>query len=342
MRLLRFVPYLSLVALLAIGWRAYQYELPPLPAIDEGQTATGVENTPRATPARWLTGQLVDEQGLPLEAALVCLASGEPVLFDHTDAAGRFQIFEGVGTGEMPAQIKIDVLAEGFRPESFEFATGQEVVVRMSERWDPAPELGMPESSTAEFRLQGGAAAGYKGCELLLLPTRAIEGPEDPSPTTLRRALVDESGRIQIERVIAGRYHLLLLPRWAAGGSWPNLLCSLDGPAPELSFPLAGEEVIQVAAVDGHASLNMTDGALHLAVEGATVLLSAEVGGQRRHWPLVQSDARGSIRLADLPPGTYALKIQAGLRVLERELVTRAGETLELGRLELPEVAPAH
>ena len=343
MRLLRAIPYLALLAFSIVCWIAIGHELPAPPTFAAaGQGEPDASGAPQSAPLL-LEGLLLDDSDEPLVGALIALAEAPALTFDHSGDDGRFQLFAPPDCPELVPPLRVDVLAEGFRTASFELDPATpELVLRMRERWAPAPELGVLSTSRAELRLLGPAAAGYSGYELALVPARPIEGPEDPHPTTLRRAPVDAEGRARFDELLDGRYQLLLLPPWARGGSWPNLLCALEQEPPQLDFPLSAEHSLQVGAVEAHATLGISDSGVPVPVEGATILLSAEVGGRPRFWPLVQSGPLGNFLLKDLPAGRYTLKIQAGLRILERELQTRAGATLELGRLELPAAGPEH
>ena len=114
-------------------------------------------------------------------------------------------------------------------------------------------------------------------------------------PAVQRRVLCDPDGRFALPDLAAGSYRVHVLPAWAAGGTWPDVLggeVRFDhDPASlrELVLPLA-EGAIAGTLADRRGR----------TIEGALLLLTP-VDQPGRLWPPATSDPRGGFLIEDLP-----------------------------------------
>ena len=269
-----------------------------------------------------LTGRVVDAKGEPIARATLWLRVDEELWFTESAADGAF-VFDHVRSG---ARV-LGVVADGFLPHRFVADPGlgfDRVVL------DP-PLLAPPAlPALARSPLRGvvhagaGVAAGMQVC---LAPRAPPETFGAPLPVRVECA---EDGSFEFADLLEGEYTVQLVPRWAANGSWPDLLRPLAG-TPRTVLRHAegahpnGLELTSVASSvhgtlrDGHDS----------PLEGALVFV-APVSDPESVWPPVASRADGSFVRGDLPPGRYLVRVHAGGDGAQLEVDLGPSEAREL------------
>ena len=259
-----------------------------------------------------LRGTLVDHLGQPVVgAALVVERAGRPI-WTFSDARGRFELAE-----LDPGATSVAVTHEAFGARTVPALAGDEpVVLELGEPLPGAPELRRPPAHDLDGRVGGGPPGSFEGFELALLP---LAPPERPGGGVPRRADLDGDGRFAVDALTAGEYELLLLPPWARGGTWPDLLSPLDHPPLRYSHPpeddpereleldlIAGEIAGRVLEADGRAPL-----------EGGMITVLPVLGrdggdAESRRLPPTRTDRDGTFRVPWLAPGRYAVELVAG------------------------------
>lgn len=260
-----------------------------------------------------------------LDGTLVWLRSGDEGSFAYTDALGAFR-FDDLGAGPWPARI----VALGYEPLEVELQdTGAAQTIALTNSYGPPPVLAAIERAPLAGHVVVPESLDAGPFEVVLLP----DHPERIDAALPRRCECDAKGAFRIDDLIVAHYALRVLPAWARGGSWPDLLAGVTpGGAHEFTHAKgAGELVLQLA-------LGTIEGTLReeqdVAVEGALLELSAEGG---RVWSPQASDANGGFAFRALPPGNYELRAHAGARTLLRKI---ALATNDEQKLELRLLAP--
>lgn len=248
-----------------------------------------------------LRGSVVDELGRPVAEALVLLVeAGEPI-WAHTDAEGRFEL-HGLPAG--PHLLRVHSrLHHALEVEASAPADGLRLALERP--FEPIPILDPLRRGALRGRLEpaleGASTAGY---ELLLSP---LLRPDSMPAAVERRTRTGADGRFAIEDLLSGEYRLVVLPPWARGGTWPDLV------APEASLLVHG------GGASGELSVRLAAGELAgraldeqgQPIEGALALLRPSAASERP-FPPQASDSGGGFRLRDLPPGEYELELSAG------------------------------
>jgi hypothetical protein len=276
-----------------------------------------------------LQGLVLDPDGAPVADVLVYARPAGVPTWDLTDPAGHFELPWPLGdlaSSPQPEAVPLAVAAWGFPTLSLPVSwQADPIEVRLPPPEEPTPSLPGVETSTLvgrvlparESRAEGG------GHQVVLTP---IEAPDEFGGSVTRRVQVDAGGRFQLEDLAHGRYRVSVLPGWAAGGSWPDLVA--PGSA-ELTHPREGGAELDLALIDSTLRGSARDAA-GAPLEGAFVILS-DAERPERLWPPQLTDAGGRFLIADLPPGTYRLLVSAGEgRVEEPALVLGAGEDREV------------
>lgn len=317
MRLITWIPITVLALLALVAWTAMRAEHPLALAFDEPPTAGSVAQptAPRGTAT--LIGRLANEAGRPVREALVEMHQGTRLRWTHSDTEGSFRI-----SGVEPGEHEITVVARGFPPLVVSVQAGDsENAIVLDRRTPSSPTVPAAERSTLLARLRpAGTETDLSRFELRLEP---LERDVRAGPSFPRRAAFQDDGSCAIEEVTHGRYRAHVLPRWAVGGSWPDLLTELDGPGIVLNHPSA--EPWELELKSGEIRGRVTDnlGGRDRRVEylaGALVLVRPLASGpdeDPRIWPPAESDERGAFLIRDLPPGRYEVTIHAG----DQELV---------------------
>jgi hypothetical protein len=312
---------------LAVG-RFFFAGTPDLPAFAGARPpqfpplSTLAEQSPQAEPLR---GRLVDAQGSAVADALVYARPLGVPTWDTSDAEGRFELFwpQAAGGGETRARLAI--AARGFPPVEHEATRGpEELVIALPEREPTPPPLPRVRPAPLAGRVVPARAddAPPYAYEILLVP---VDPPEVFGPAIQRRALCDPDGRFALADLAAGGYRVHVLPAWAAGGSWPDVL----GSEVRFEHDPANPRELVLALAEGAIAGTLTD-RRGRTIEGALLLLTP-VDQPGRLWPPATSDPRGGFLIEDLPAGSYRLFVEAGdARVEDVVVEVRAGQRSEV------------
>jgi hypothetical protein len=289
----------------------------------------------RAPGGPTLSGTVVDPEGRPAGDVLVYLRAAGVPLWTTSDAEGRFELAWPVleGAAKAPSvPIEVVFAAWGYPPATESVGFGDErIEVRLPAPEDATPRIANVGSATLAGRVA--CALGEDspaGAEVWLEP---VDPGSALGLAVTRRARCAQDGAFEIADLQHGSYRMHVLPGWAAGGSWPDLL----DPA---------QAVLEhTGAQSGELVLKLVGGAVHGAVldyegrplEGALVLLS-DSDSPERWWPPRVSNADGAFRIADLPSGNYTLVVSAGEARREvSPVAVAAGVDVEV---ELPPLSP--
>lgn len=262
------------------------------------------------------------EGGAVAEALVKVLLGDEPV-WTYTDATGAFAL-EGLPRREHT----LHVWSRRFYDQDFALAApAADVELVLSDPFGPVDTLPAIERVDLTGELMPALRAQVlKGYEVLLTSTVGLERPDAPFE---RRATVGADRRFEIPELALGEYHVLVLPPWARGAESPNLAAE---PARRyLHTRGAGERGLAIPLELG-AIFGLAFDADGRAVPGALVVVHP-AGEPDEPWPAAASEADGTFRVGDLPPGRYTLVVRAGEARVERELAVVAGTRL---RVDLP------
>jgi len=275
-----------------------------------------------------LLGKVTSPTGEAVDRALVCLHSGEEGRGCWTDALGAFR-FDELGPGPWQATIA----ALGFESLSLELAESSTLqVVALQKALGPPPVLAKLEHAELAGRILVPPDFDASGFEVVFDPGE----PTRIDSAVPRRAACDAQGNFKIEDLIVARYELRVLPAWARGGTWPDLLLGVgEGAGEQREFTHqkgAGELRLRVALGTIAGALVEPDGG---PIEGALVEL--ELAGDPGHLWLPQStDAAGKFALRALPKARYLLTLRAGGSTLTREIELGPSEDRELEPIVVP------
>jgi hypothetical protein len=333
MRPLVVLPIALLAVLTALALYALGREVPFQQQIDSLPPDPVLAPPALGVGAASLVGRLLDPRGEPLEgASLSTLQRGRP-LWTYTGADGVFRLDE---VDEGP--LEISVVARGHAAQVFRTVAGRgPVELRVAATLDPPPSLPDPPTSDLVGQIALPLAPDERAdYEVVLVP--------DATPDTFgvgvpRRARTDGDGTFRIEDLVHGDYRVRLLPPWAAGGSWPNLLAPWQDPAPLLTHPAAdGPPRLEsiAGALAGVALERTRPGTDPAPVEGALVLVSPLGVGADGHpdphpFPGEQSGPDGAWQVRHLPPGRYRVTLAAGTDRREAVVTVRAGARVDPG-----------
>lgn len=283
------------------------------------ELSTLPEHSPAALPLR---GRLVDPEGAPVPDALVY---GRPLgvpTWDISDAAGRFEL---PWPEPEDARALLAIAARGFPPLEYDARRGvEELVIALGEREETPP--GVPRVTPAAIAGRVVPAreddAPPFSFEVVFVPA---DPPETFGPAVLRRVACAPDGSFALPDLAGGRYRVHVLPAWAAGGSWPDVL---GGELLLVHDPAAPREH-ELKLAEGALSGTLSD-RRGRTVEGALLLLSP-VDQPGRFWPPATSDTRGGFVIEDLPAGRYRLFVEAGdARLDDLEVEVAAGRRTEV------------
>lgn len=305
-------------ALIARALRAPGLALQPFPAPAEiAMPRFDVSLGPAA-----LRGVVTDDEGQPVPEALVKLTTGDEPVWTYTDSRGRFEL-----VGLQAGAHRLLVWSRSHQAADFDAEAPTEDLALVLDRPLGATDV-LPPIERAPLRgelaaaLEGQALEGY---ELVLRPALA---PDTFGAPIERRAIVGVDRAFAFSDLILGEYRVIVLPPWARGGSWPDLV------APE-----ARSYVHTRATSDRELSIPMASGELSGRVqnevgqplEGALIFAHPR-GAADRPWPPVATDAEGAFRLRDLPPGDFELEVCAGEATvrLTAQVQTGVSSTLDV------------
>jgi len=325
----------ALLLLLGVAWIAFQsdrsftFEFDAPPAAD---TLTDPLIAGIARGEETLSGRLLTEAGRPVREALIKLQHKDRLLWTHTDADGHFQI-----PGVDPGSHSLTVVARGHTPAVFEAVAGETPVeLKLSAPIPPPPAV--PASVRSDLKVTLRSVSDDEDgsrFELLLQP---LDDDILAGPTFPRLTPFEADGTCVVPELAHGRYRALILPNWAHGGAWPDLLTDLDGPGREIDHPAGGDPELELRAGEIRGRITDVQPQATQGVEfvaGALVLVRPAVGGSGsdpdpRLWPPAQSDEQGSFLVRDLAPGRYLVTVHVGDRRIEREVTVYAAATTTL------------
>ena len=333
MRLLTWIPIVVLLLLTGIAWVAFRTEHPVTLAFDEPPPAEVRADPMPPVGSETIAGRVVAEEDRPVRDALVETMHGSRVLWTHTDAEGRFRL-----PGVDPGPYRLTVVARGFLPARFEVEAGgaSPAPLLLSRRVPPSPTVPAAVRSDLSVQLRSASGEGDLGrFELVLIPE---ERPVRDAPAFPRWATFASDGTCNVPDLVHGRYRAQVLPSWARGGSWPDLLTELDGPGDLLSHP--SENGWDLELRSGEIRGRITDGTRRADrrvefVAGALILVRPTPSGSPerqdpRIWPPAESDEQGAFLVRDLPPGHYLVTVHSGDRRIEREVTVYPAATTTL------------
>jgi hypothetical protein len=239
------------------------------------------------------------------------------------------------------------VVALGHEPLALtlqEASTPQKIALKKA--YGPPPKLVALEHVPLAGRIVVPEGFDASRFEVLLEP----DAPASIDSALPRRVPCDAKGAFRIDDLLVARYDVRVLPAWARGGSWPDLLFGV-GEGEEHAFTHqkgGGELVLRLAfgTIEGTLVEPITrgpDGAplpvpRDEPVEGAVVEL-AFAGESGRVWIPESTDAAGRFALRPLPKGRYLLTLRAGEATLQQEFELGASEQKRLDLRLVPAAA---
>ncbi len=276
---------------------------------------------------RALRGRVVDIEGRPIAGAVLYFRSNGIPFSGESDADGRFA-FEGLDDHD----VRLAVLAWGHPPRMHAVTPGDEVEIVIAPPLAPPPPLVASTSGDLSGRVSNPLGRLWwdpEGYEIAFVP-RA--GPSELGEAVERRVRCAPGGQFTVPDLVHGAYEVRVLPSWASGTDWPDLVAPASsriehGPTLYRSIAIS----LRCGALEG--TLREPGGR---TLEGAVVLLAA--GDERsRIWPPLATDAAGRFHFLDLPPGRYLVTARAGEgALLDHEVRIENGQ---VSRPELPAIA---
>ncbi len=327
MRLLSLVFTLAVFTALAVGLirarlakseLALPVFLPPL----------GAQLEPLEPPSgpHTLAGQVVDIDSEPAPGVNVFLRSNETPFWTETDALGRFRL-EGLGEGP----YDVALVKWGFPPRSIRVeAPGEALLLLLAPPKPPPPPLPELSSGALSGRIAhplGDIWEDSEGYELQFTPRGDLTELKGAVQRWIR---VDRSGFFAVEDLAHGDYLVHVLPSWASGGTWPDLVALADA---QLDHQPGGADFAVFGLELGALESTVVD-PRGIAIDGAYAIL-ATANDATRVWPPRVSDAFGRLRFTDLPPDRYRLTVRAGESAIEELLVE-----IESAAIARPSIPP--
>lgn len=299
-RILDGLPWVGLALLVAtLAVRALRVEGLDLPGFPRPPVVTLPEEVVPVGTAR-LAGRVTGVDGEPLPESLVLVDHEGELAWDYCDPRGNFSI------ERLPAgRLRVSVLAREHEAEVLWVeAPGEGLEVVMDRPLPETPVL--PELGEGPLEGQVVAAMagrGWAGYELQLVPVDPPETLGAPVPVS---TTIGADRRFAFERLLHGRYRARVVPPWARGGSWPDLV----DPAGAEFVHGPSRRGLEVPLLTGEIAGELIDPGGEF-VEGALVRVSP--GGERdRPWRPESSGPSGRFLVRDLPPGSYELSVDAG------------------------------
>ena len=237
------------LAAFLVGWlveRARDRSL-PFPVLPAAQAVEWDRARPDPDD-RVLRGRLLHADGRPAVEASVVWNGPTFSSFDDTDSDGRFEL-RGLPAGP----LRLDLLDWEALPTTVEIGP-EETDVTLSLR-APRPDLAdLPEVRRDDLSGVVVPSEGRAGYEVLIEPEDRDATGFDPRLP--RRAVCGEDGTFLVAGLVHGAYRVRLLPPWARGGAWPNLLTPgrrFVHPRERLTLVVEGGAIAGRATVPGGA-----------------------------------------------------------------------------------------
>lgn len=323
------------------GWLAGRFWLAPDPQVPSFSPARPV-SFPSAAPAlapedQWRSchGRVLDPEGGAVTGALVYARIAGVPYWTWSGEGGEYELSWPLSYEEAAVtEVSLALAAFGHPPSVHAVAAlGGPADLTLNPR-EPTP-MAPPVAEGIDLRGRlvrpaSDVTTRPFAYEIALAP---VTPPEVFGPAVGRRVRCEEDGSFLIADLARGEYRVRVLPAWAEGGSWPDVLA--EGSAQLDHTAGADSEVrlqLDYGAIFG-TSLDVTNA----AVEGALVLVSDALRPERL-WPPATSDAAGNFDFADMPPGSYLVSVQAGearLREVEVQLPSGARAQVPLPALQL-------
>ena len=272
-----------------------------------------------------LSGRVVDIEGAPVAGVSLYFRSGGVPFWGVSDAAGEFA-FDGLGEDE----VQVAVLLWGHPPRMQRVTPGSVVELVIAPPNPPPEQLADVVASPLAGRVASPLGRAFwdpSGYEIAFVPRAS---PAELGGAVERRVHSSALGSFALPDLAHASYDVRVLPSWAAGSDWPDLV------APAYSTFDHGE------GAPSNVAISQRCGALEAALveasgdplEGALVLL-CDAAEPMHLWPPQATDPAGRFRFLDLPPGSYLLSIRAGEGAIEGREVH-----VENGQISRPDIEP--
>jgi hypothetical protein len=277
---------------------------------------------------RVLSGQVVDIDSNPAQGVNVFVRSNDVPLWVETDAAGRFRL-EGLVDG--PHEVALVKWGHPPRVARIDRPSEDLVLTLAPQKAPPAPLPAITATALVGRVAHplGGSYADEEGYELQFEPRGDITAF---GGAVLRRTSTDARGFFALEDLAHGDYFVHVVPSWASGGAWPDLVALADA---QYEHSAEGGD-FAVFGLDAGALEGTVLDPAGQPIDGAYAILS-DAADASRVWPPRVSNAFGVLRFSDLPPGRYRLSLRAGESPIE-ELVVDV-DAADVARPELPRLA---
>ena len=308
------LPAAGLIALAVVAAQALRPS-PPLPlSLAEAPASDRLTAPELDLGQAVLAGVVVDDLGLPVSGAtLVTERAGRPI-WTESDERGRFELRE-----LDPGPVQLSIVHDDFGAlERIALAGGGPVELGLGARLVPPPTVALTPRAPLAGRVLLRTAGNLEGFELAFLPVAPADRVGSGIP---RRIGLDATGEFRLEALHEGEYEVALLPPWARGGTWPDLLRGWEAPAVRWTHVAATPEgeprTLELVCVAGEIAGRVLSPDGERALGGAmiTAVPALDEGASpapARILPPVRSDAQGQFRIPMLPPGPYTVTLIAG------------------------------
>jgi len=314
MRVRHVLPIASLLTLGFVVWRATSEPLPPQSPFDSAVEPFPADELTLPVGTEDVTGRVLADGVGAVAEALVWVEVRGRLVWSFTRPDGTFELRE-LDAG--PARVH--VLARGFAPWTFQVVVGDDALdLELPPPRDDPPEP--PAAARSDWTGSVGPTGGVPQPAGLVVELSPLAPPHEFGSALPRRATVRADGSFEVQDLVHADYRVLLLPEWAVGGSWPDLLSPSHGgvpttlrhpePRPRRLEPLAGR-------IEGRIYRSGPRNPAEPEGIAAALVFVAPVEPQgtdrpARHWPPAVSDATGRFRIEALPPGDYEVRVRVG------------------------------
>ena len=278
-----------------------------------------------------LVGVVRDPQGVPLEGVtVVTQRDGQPI-WAETDESGRFTL-KGLDAGEGELGLIHD--SYGASVLTIEAGSGP-VELQLDAPLEPILARSQIEVADLEGQVTAGGEVSLTGFELALAP---VGSPDQPGIGVPARVQIQPDGSFLVPELNHGLYEVRVVPPWASGRNWPDLLTPLGSEALRWLHPpaLGAGGVLELSLVAGEVTGQAHSGETGGALAGAVVTvepIGPDDGLNTANLlvPATRTDEEGSFRIPDLPPGRYRVRLVAGPEEREVEVQVPQGGRVDPG-----------
>lgn len=278
-----------------------------------------------------LEGLVRDPQGVPLGGVtVVTQREGRPI-WSETDENGRFTL-EGLDAGECELGLIHD--AYGASVLMIEAGSGS-VELQLDAPLEPILARSRIEVTDLEGQVTAGGEVSFTGFELALAP---VGSPDRPGIGVPARVRIQPDGTFRVPELNHGLYEVRVVPPWARGRNWPDLLTPLGSEAVRWLHPPAveGGQILELSLVAGEVSGQAHSAETGGALAGAMVTVEPigpddGLNTANLLFPATRTDDEGSFRIPDLPPGRYRVRLVAGPEDREIEVQVPEGGRVDPG-----------